>query len=254
MCNVRAFAAVLAVGLLGAFVDSSSGALARAAGGSGYSGQLSSNRAIRKQQLACDPDDPISGSTSTRYDPSVVTLSNLFFGPGYTGRGVVEVDIGDGVRVLQDIGSFLDTPRGSETGYAQVFYSRRGQEVPGGNPAPAGGAGGQIPVPAGYFVNDTDGVEGVDTHGFEFTYLDVPDTTVAEYTIFAAEQGERGGNAEDFLVGRNDDGTTFRLGPDDLSSAVVRGNLIPLPPAVFAGGTTLFGVFAAMKRRKLIAR
>jgi hypothetical protein len=253
MCKVRAFAAIVAVGLVGVLCDSSSAALARAAGGSGYSGQLSSNRAIRKQQLACDPDDPISGSTSTLYNPAMVTLSNLFFGPGYTGRGVVEVDTGDG-RVLQDIRTFLVDPSGSETGYAQVFYSQQGQEVPGGNPSPAG-APGQIPVPAGFFVNDTDGVKGVDTHGFEFTYLDVPDTTVAEYRIFAAEQGERGsGNSEDFLVGRRDDGSTFRLGPNDLSSAVVRGNLIPLPPAVFAGGATLVGVFAAMKRRKLIAR
>jgi hypothetical protein len=239
--RMRTFAALLAAAMLGVFADSSSAALAKAAGGSGYSGQLSSNKAIRKQQLACDPDDPINGSTSTLYNPAIVTLSGLIGGPGYTGSGVVEVDIGDGVRVLQDINSFLSEPQGSETGYAQVSFRKLTQ-----------GPGGQLPVPKGFFVNDTDGVKGVDTHGFEFSFLDgVSDDAVAEYTIFAARQGERSsGNPEDFLMGQNDDGTTFRLGPDDLTRAVVRGSLIPLPPAVFAGGATLCGLWAVMRRMK----
>src|SRR5688500_13849303 len=174
MVSLRTFAVLVAAGVIGVFADASPAALARASGGSGYSGQLSSNRAIRRQQLTCDPDDPLSGSTSTLYDPNVVTLSSLFFGPGYTGRGVVEVDVGEG-RVLQDIGSFLEEPRGRETGYVQVFYNQFG--MPTGNTSlMALALTGQIPVQEGYFVNDTDGVKGVDTHAFEFTYLDVPDT------------------------------------------------------------------------------
>jgi hypothetical protein len=248
MVSLRTFSIIVAAGVIGICADSSSAALARRAGGSGYSGQLSSNRAIRKQQLTCDPEDPLSGSTSTLYNPAVVTLSDLFFGPGYTGSGVVEVDIGDGVHLLQDIKSFVVAPRGAETGYAQVFYSQ------GQVPTPTG----QIAPPRGYFINDTDGVAGVDTHAFEFTYLDVADTTFAEYTIFAANLGERrGGNSEDFLVGRDDQGT-FRLGPADLSSAFLRGNLvanvIPLPPALYAGGATLCAVVMAIKRRRLIGR
>src|SRR2546423_14087625 len=43
-------------------------ALARAAGGSGYSGTLSTNTAIRQQQLICDPAEPAAGSTSVQYE------------------------------------------------------------------------------------------------------------------------------------------------------------------------------------------
>src|SRR5687767_12710552 len=111
MASLRTFSIIVAAGVIGLCAESSSAALARRAGGSGYSGQLSSNRAIRKQQLTCDPDDPIGGSTSTLYNPAVVTLSNLLFGPGYSGSGVIEVEIGDGVHVLQDIRSFMADPR-----------------------------------------------------------------------------------------------------------------------------------------------
>src|SRR5688500_11874855 len=104
MVSVRTFSIIVAAGVIGVFADSSSAPLPRLAAGSGYSGQLSSNRAIRNQQLTCDPDDPISGSTSTVYNPAVVTLSSLLFGPGYSGSGVIEVDSGEGL-FLQDIRS-----------------------------------------------------------------------------------------------------------------------------------------------------
>src|SRR5688500_7341906 len=73
-------------------------ALAAAAGGSGYSGQLSSNAAIRKQQLTCDPDEPQRGSTSVLYDAARVTLTGAFAGPGYNNAnfgGFVEVEAPD---------------------------------------------------------------------------------------------------------------------------------------------------------------
>src|SRR5688500_12043403 len=70
-------------------------AVAAAAGGSGYSGQLSANPAIRRQQLAVDPDEPQRGSTSVLYDAARVTLTGAFAGPGYNNPnfgGFVEVE------------------------------------------------------------------------------------------------------------------------------------------------------------------
>src|SRR5687768_9320761 len=63
-------------------------ALARASGGSGYSGQLSNNAALRRQQLTCDPDEPQRGSTSVLYDSKLVTLSGIVPGPGYNNQGL----------------------------------------------------------------------------------------------------------------------------------------------------------------------
>ena len=58
-------------------------ALSTAAGGSGYSGTLSTNAATRQQQLICDPNEPHQGSTSVSYDPTLVTLAGFQAGPGY---------------------------------------------------------------------------------------------------------------------------------------------------------------------------
>src|SRR4051794_11632336 len=57
--------------------------LAKLTGGSGNSGTLSSNAAVRKQQLIADPPDPTMGSQSVSYDPAVVTLLDFRYGPGY---------------------------------------------------------------------------------------------------------------------------------------------------------------------------
>src|SRR5687768_453094 len=78
-------------------------ALASATGGSGYSGTLSSNLSIRKQQLICDPAEPVQGSTSVLYDASKVTLTGLVPGPGYNNLGfvgLVEVRLANGNTVL----------------------------------------------------------------------------------------------------------------------------------------------------------
>ena len=124
-------AAVAAIGAVGLFADTTHAALAKASGGSGYSGKLSSNKTVRKQQLICDPATngpsalangaPKVGSTSVNYDPGIVSLAGLAMSTGYAGSGVVEVTDGE-ATFLQDIQSFLEEPAGRETGYAQVFY------------------------------------------------------------------------------------------------------------------------------------
>src|SRR5438128_3974701 len=98
-------------------------ALAKAAGGSGYSGTLSTNSVIRQQQLICDPAEPLEGSTSVQYEADKVTLRGMVYGPGYiplvnlTGAVGIEAN---GKRQLQSLPSFLDRPLGTETGYVQV--------------------------------------------------------------------------------------------------------------------------------------
>ena len=71
-------------------------AMAHAAGGSGYSANLSKNAVIRQQQLICDPAEPVQGSTSVQYEADKVTLSAFAYGPGYgplgNSIGVVEVE------------------------------------------------------------------------------------------------------------------------------------------------------------------
>src|SRR5687767_5684062 len=110
-------------------------ALAKAGGGSGYSGCLSTNPTIRQQQLICDPDEPRSGSTSVLYDASLVTLAELEYGPGYGPRIIEDGEFTDFVQgyvqvfdgettSLQRIESFLDAPAGIETGYIQVWFQQ----------------------------------------------------------------------------------------------------------------------------------
>src|SRR5688572_26156024 len=79
-------AGVVALVAWALFPATAGAAVARRAGGSGYSGTISNNPAIRRQQLTCDPP-PADGSTSVEYDPRVSTLVSYQFGPGYSTRG-----------------------------------------------------------------------------------------------------------------------------------------------------------------------
>jgi len=225
-------------------------ALAKRAGGSGLSGQLSSNRAIRKQQLIADPFEPDSGSTSVQYDPKTVTLSAVNGGPGFSASAFVEVMDRTGKTFLQDFGTFKEAPGGAETGYVQVsfFFNSEG-----------GVARGQIKPPAGYTTVDQKGGNGVDTHEFIFDYLAVPGSKVAVYKVYADPGGTHSGNGRDFLSASDAQGS-FTVGANDISGVTVRGSLIvnavPLPPAVFAGGLMLAGVFGlgtVRRRRATIA-
>ena len=50
-------------------------AMAKATGGSGYSGTLSTNAVVRQQQLICDPVEPVAGSTRQGRFPEKSTKS-----------------------------------------------------------------------------------------------------------------------------------------------------------------------------------
>ena len=193
-------------------------ALAAAAGGSGYSGTLSTNTAIRKQQLACDPNEPMSGSTSVQYNPQLVTLSEAHVGPGYRiTRAVAEVQSLDGqqrtLQPLTPVGggtgrNFTFQPVGRETGFVQIEYAL---DTANGQP-------GQIQPR--YTLVDQRGVDGVDTHELIFTLHDEQLAPQTAYRIFAAPANSRSGNPEDFLV--TPEGV--RIGPGGLSPATVFGD------------------------------
>jgi hypothetical protein len=251
MRGYRLFIVCAVAGWIGLSAEVSQAALAKRAGGSGLSGQLSSNKAIRRQQLIADPFEPDAGSTSVQYDPKTVHLSNITGGPGFTISSSVEVRDSTGKTFLQDFGAFVETPGGIETGYVQVRFTF--------DPAMET-ARGQINPPSGYFTVDQKGGNGIDTHAFIFNYLStVPDSKVAVYRVFADLGNTHSGNSRDFLSGTDANGS-FTVDAADISGVTVRGSLnvnaVPLPPAVLAGGLMLAGVFGfemVRRRRAMIA-
>ena len=234
-------------GCLGTFSNSTSAGLAKLAGGSGLSGKLSTNKALRHQELIVDPTEaPISGSTSVSYDPCVVSLSGLSFGPGYSGQGFVEEERTCDHRThffLQNINSFLVCPHGRQTGYVQVSFTLSGTP-------------GTISPQQGFTTVASSGVAGFDTHSLMFTYLPgVPDTAVANYTIFADTGMRPSGNHADSLTGIGPNGTKFTVGPGQISSAAVSGSLaVPLPPAVWTGLAMLLTMASVTAVRRVRAR
>jgi len=243
--NKTSCALLLAVvaGCVGTFADTSSAGLAKLSGGSGYSASLSKNLALRHQQLIVDPAEaPTSGSASVTYNPCVVSLSGLEFGPGYTGQGFVEEEKTCDHKTrtfLQNINSFLVCPQGKQTGYAQVSFTLSGTP-------------GTMSPQTGFTTESSAGVSGVDTHSLMFTYLPgVPDTTVAQYTIYADTGKRASGNKADSLTGIGPTGAKFTLGPSQLSSATVSGSLaVPLPPAAWTGSAMLLALASASAVRK----
>lgn len=268
---------IVASGLVCGLTATGFGALAKQAGGSGYSAKLSSNKAVKMQQLICDPATtaaagatgpraqgaPVRGSTSVSYDPTIVTVAGIQLGTGYVGNALVEVTSFRTLEAptegsstfLQTLSAFLRQPAGVETGYVQVFYHHgalpSGSEFPPDAFSGPAGEPGQMSVTRGYTTYDEDGVDGFDTHSLSFSYRPgVSEKTIAEYNIYADEGERSSGNTSDFLTG----GTInkeFTLGPGDLSSATVRASLVPLPPAVWAGSLTLAGMgLLSLARRR----
>jgi hypothetical protein len=66
-----------------------------------YSANLSSNKAVRQQQLLCDPQGVTAGSTTTDYNPDVSSIDTITAEPGF-GITAVYVDVvnGDGVKPI----------------------------------------------------------------------------------------------------------------------------------------------------------
>ena len=278
MRDRRFFSFACAAGLSGALAGAAPafGAVAQATGGSGFSGTLSSNPTVRRQQLICDPTDPTSGSTSVSYNPAVATLAgqqsaNFLFGPGYgqtPGQPIARVEYQQSAfKLFLDVNSFPFTlpSGGAETGYVQVLFSKNGQ--PTGRLSPSGPSGDFVQVARDPGVT---GTSGVDTFAliFQTPSTSTPLTSTATYQIFAASSGSHGtgfggpGNAGDYMAGLTDTGTPFRVpvnettppnNPNDptnyIAPATVSGNYIPEPSTAAA-----WGVAAGLLLRRRHAR
>jgi hypothetical protein len=232
------------IGLVGASV--ADGALAKLDGGSGLSGTLSSNRALRRQQLICDPNEPLDGSTSVDYDPTKVTLTGYAMGPSYfLSSGYVEVSTGPEQRVLQNIAQFLTQPAGVETGYMQLIYYQYIGTA--GQISPAG--------PDGNYVlrDDNPGVTGVgavDTHAIYFDLLgSLPLTTVAKYRVYASPANMHSGNTADYFTAAGPNGTRGQVAAADIQEVSVSGDFVPEPSTLAAGGAFAAGLLLRRRRR-----
>ena len=256
-------------------------ALAGRLGRARYSGTLSSNRAIRKQQLIVDPENIIGGSASTFYDPSLVSLVGFSTDvPFLIDNASIGITVDNGLtRGVMPVAAFL-TARGlppatlgndgqfaglspldvdpvpaspmRETGFIQFGFDL--------NPVFLLPDAARIKPPPGYVVVDEAGpTEGEDTHALLFDFIGPPDR-VAEYTVFA-DDGTRTGS-RDFLLPRGPDGRPGEvIRFDEIDPVTVRGALdpdarpppgVPLPPAALLGAFGLVGAW--ISGRRMMAR
>lgn len=225
-----------------------------------FTGRLSSNKAVRKQQLIVDPEGIIGGSVSVNYDNRIVRLVGLI-DPGdfeVTGGlvGVVPA-IGGLSPTLLPIDQFFTSQAGStdptglpqyrEQGYVQVFFQSRDVSA---LRAPSGGSA--IDNLPGYVTVYEDGPTGVnDTHALLFEYLPgVPDWERVRYTIYATPPRDMTVPDSITLADDPDNPISYReIGPANLTGSLVydEPRPIPLPPAVLVGGLMLAAV--AVSRR-----
>jgi hypothetical protein len=251
MMAKRTLSTLIALALVSAYPAVSEASFAKKIG-SRYGGTLSSNTSTRTQQLTADPVTTLRGSTSTEYDPSVVSLDNIFAEEGFfVTEAYVGMTYDEGeTEALISLGAFIESGHleGRETGYLQVFYASASGEVLFSAAVSS--------LEEGYTVVDTDGeIEGDNTHTMLFNYIAENDSTLAKYRLYA-DDGSRGATA-DSLVSTEDPTFIIR----DIAEANVAGSLIPppgtlipLPAAVIPGMIGLAGVaFVKKFRRKLIA-
>lgn len=255
-------------------------ALAAGIGRKRYTARLSSNKALRKQQLIVDPEGILGGSASVQYDPRYVRLVDVLAPADFeiTGGFVgIMPNLGGLTQSLIPLDAFfaaersreLDDPLGvtedadegvAEIGYVQIFFGRRdalglraADFVPGGNSV--------IPNLPDYVTVAEDGETGIaDTHALLFEYLPgVPEAQRAAYRIFAS--GPRAQTVPDSIIPEEDPENPIPF--ENIRSASVAGSLVydelaprpeptpvPLPPAAAVAGLGL-GLLAggrALKR------
>jgi hypothetical protein len=237
-------------------------ALAKALGRPRYTARLSSNPAIRRQQLIVDPEDIAAGSVSLSYDPSVVHLADVLDPASFqvTG-GFVSVRRFAAADTLIPLSIYL-TGGGAaeersigehEVGYVQIFFNQRA--AAGLRGAAAGVSA--IPNLPGYQTVDEDGPTGIsDTHALIFDYLaPVASGLTADYSIFASPPLH--GTVADSLTSL--DSPTQTIPYTDIGGAFVSGSLlvaggpspqpVPLPAAAWSGSVLLIVLGIVWRRR-----
>jgi hypothetical protein len=234
MIAKRLLGTLFAFAVIGAAVPTVSEAAFAKRIGSSYGGTLSTNKSISTQQLTADPVTVLRGSTSTTYDPCVVSLDGLEALDGFhITKAFVGVSYDHGAT--EKLLCFDDYKNAEqqqqhcfqETGYLQVFYARDCESSEKSTK----------PVEDGFVVRDQDGVtNGDNTHTMFFKYIAEDPTTVAHYRLYA-DDGERGKHA-DYLVSIDDPCHKIF----DIHDATVSANMIPLPAALGPGLIGLGGV------------
>ncbi|MDB5296738.1 MAG: hypothetical protein JWO31_2721 [Phycisphaerales bacterium] len=249
----RRFTAI-AVAALATFVvaePACHAALATKLGKKRFTAKLSSNPAIRRQQLIVDPEGILGGSASVRYDPTVVRLVDVIDPAAYDVTGgyvdVIPSSGGFGSGLLP-LDAFLDRPSIGgragvvpavptvpaepavpplffERGFVQVFFNRRAESAVTSLAAAAAASDAPSVIEnlPGYTTVAEDGETGVaDTHALVFEYLPgVPDEFRASYSVFATPP--RAGTVSDFIVPADD--PEHPIPYTDLEGATVIGTL-----------------------------
>jgi hypothetical protein len=220
---------------------------------------FASLNSTQRNIVICDPENPTSGSISIVYDqgvddqggptmsrfPSIVTptlvrtprvtLQDVRPAPGYTIDGVVLVE-GDSGPFPQPLSSFLKSPAGTESGYAQITFTLVDQ-----------GQVGQVPEPGDYTFIEHDGPQAIDTHFFTFDYRpNVPDSTPVEYTVFGKEDGQFDTPRDTISFVDDKSGMMMTAQPEDITPATVR---VPEPSAALAL-VALAGLAAGRRRSR----
>lgn len=240
--------------------ESARGALA---GHPSYSANLSVNATLRKQQLICDPAGSVyGGSTSTLYQPSLVSLSGLQAVNGFNLQQtyvevrqfvqpstVVPVKTNTNGTALIKTSDYFANPPGTfiETGYMQTYFQRidsSNQTIQ--NPDP----GYTFLAEDGFRNPQTGTIDGDDTHYMFFQLAPGAALDAPSYTNFA-DQNNRGlypaGGPQRDTITELDaaNGGPGRLITDNIDSATV-----PEPAtALAAAGLGLLPLLFRPRRR-----
>jgi hypothetical protein len=218
---------------------------------SAYSASLfgqTSLTALQTQTLACDPDEPLFGTTSVGYDVGVVRVTGFGYAPGYmllespypSGAGI-EVLV-DGVPVMRDLAAYVEggIARLSEeppTGYLQLYWARDESATPGH----------YVPPNEQFIGFNSAFTDGVDTHFFTFEYLSgVPNEIPAAYRVFDSLARGSGNQADIMAFG--DPNNPHFTQPGEIIDAVISGTAVPEPSA---GILALVGIgLSSLVRRR----
>ena len=214
--------------------------------------------ATQTQTLTADPDEPLGGSTSGTFDPSIVRVTGFGYGPGYEvpeaprieltggtqvvvppsqaspfpsgfGIEVVEPDSPNGA-VLIDMQSYLSNPFAfNPTGYFRVYFAIGAEGV--------GATGKLTHDPSfldshpGYIPLGNDGPLGVDTHFLDFAYRDTNNSVPAPYSIFAQEANKHYVLGDGFTLLNSD----FVVMQDSPREEIRPGGDVPFQSASVSG-------------------